>query len=342
MLAAACSAPPLPADLARAQAHERAGRHEAALSAYRDAARSCRQVEDERRRLETCASAYLQRAELLISMERRSDAVVAYEDAARAMAGFDRAVAEAHYQRGRLLLSLERPKEAYGAFWTVIRDFPDEPFAADAIKVLLADGRRRNAQQLSRAFADLLVHLEGTAVADNILYALADLAEHELGQPGAALAYYDAIDTRYAKGPFRDDALWHGARLSRQLGDSAGAARRLRALLDMREVAWGTGSYFSVRLDDAQLALGRILRDDLGQGRAAIDAFTQLPELYPDSVYHDDALYERAVTWAALGDTGRACADLADLAARFPDSKYELPDHAPARRAQLGCTGAAE
>ena len=37
-----------------------------------------------------------------------------------------------------------------------------------------------------------------------------------------------------------------------------------------REVSLMVGSYFSVWLDDAQLLLGRILRDDLGRADEAL------------------------------------------------------------------------
>src|SRR5690606_10878366 len=123
-------------------------------------------------------------------------------------------------------------------------------------------------------------------------------------------------------------ALWHGARLARQLGDARGAVARLEALLATREVAFGAGSYFSVWLDDAQLELGRVLRDELGDIRGVLAAFARLPEHYPASILRDDALWEIALTWDRVGDRERTCAALAELA-RFPDSPHAL-ERAPA------------
>ncbi|MBA3820124.1 MAG: tetratricopeptide repeat protein, partial [Deltaproteobacteria bacterium] len=89
-----------------------------------------------------------------------------------------------------------------------------------------------------------------------------------------------------------------------------------------REVAFGAGSYFSIWLDDAQLELGRVLRDDLADLPAAIAAFRRLPKDYPASILIDDATYELAITQERAGDHAGACASLARLAKRAPQSKY--------------------
>src|SRR5205085_6411683 len=103
------------------------------------------------------------------------------------------------------------------------------------------------------------------------------------------------------------DARWNAARLSRALGDPKGAVDRLRGLLATREISIGAGSYFSIWLDDAQLLLGQILRDDLHDLPAAAAAFRKLPKDYPASVLKDDALYELAVTLEQAGDHAGAC-----------------------------------
>jgi tetratricopeptide (TPR) repeat protein len=167
-----------------------------------------------------------------------------------------------------------------------------------------------------------LTPLAETQVADNLLWALADLAEHELGNAEAARAYYDRIPADTPTSGMRDDARWHAARISRALHDPEGAMARLRALLATREVAMLAGSYFSIWLDDAQLELGKILRDDLGDPAAAAAAFRRLPDDYPASILRDDALYELAVTLEQMHDHAAACAALARLARQFADSKY--------------------
>jgi hypothetical protein len=212
-----------------------------------------------------------------------------------------------------------------------VTDYPDEPIAGDALRMVVHDGRRRDARALSDELARLLTPLAETQVADNLLWSLADLAEHELDNAPAARAYYDRIPIDTPGSGMRDDARWHAARISRALHDPRGAALRLRALLATREVALGAGSYFSIWLDDAQLELGKILRDDLGDLAGAAAAFRRLPEDYPASILRDDALYELAVTLERMHDHAAACAALAELARRFADSKYL------ARGGELGC-----
>jgi tetratricopeptide (TPR) repeat protein len=115
------------------------------------------------------------------------------------------------------------------------------------------------------------------------------------------------------------------------MGDPEGAVRRLRGLVGTREVALGTGSYFSIWLDDAQLELGRVLRDDLRDLPGAIRAFEKLPKDYPASILKDDALFELAVTQKAAGNPAKACAAIEKLVKQSPDSKYR------ARRGEVGC-----
>jgi tetratricopeptide (TPR) repeat protein len=170
--------------------------------------------------------------------------------------------------------------------------------------------------------AKLLTALAETQVADNLLWSLADLEAHELARPEAARALYDRIPADYPDSGLRDDARWSAAQLSEQLGDPKGAVERLRALLATREVAIGPGSYFSIWLDDAQLELGKVLRDALGDLPGAAAAFRRLPRDYPASILRDDALYELAVTLAKSGDGAARCRAVADLVKLAPDSKY--------------------
>lgn len=336
-IALGCSGAPRLTELERAEARERAGDDQAALRAYGEAQVACAKIRDRLRRRAACTEAHLGRAELLVDMGRRRDAALAFEAAVTAPA-FDRAGrARAALRAGQLHLDLGDDRRAYQLLWSVVTDAPDEAFAADALGLLLRDGRRRDASQLYSVLVQLVGRLGETEVADNLLFALADLAEVERADPRLALSYYDTIARRYRQSGLRDDSLWRGARLARRLGDGAGAERRLRLLLATREVAWGAGSYFSVWLDDAQLELGRVLRDDLGRPRAALDELARLPRDYPASTLRDDALWERALTFEQLGDARAACASLGELGRKHPESRWEVTE-APARRRKLGCS----
>jgi tetratricopeptide (TPR) repeat protein len=333
---AACSAPaPLP-DLVAAERLERQGDVGGALAAYRAAQHTCRNVTPARRRREVCARALIGEAEVLENAGRIEDAIAAWSTIPERSDGDPPPSAQGIYRAGVLSLQLGRDEVAWTYLWRVVTDYPDEAFAGDAVGVLLRDGRRRDPHALWQVMSDLVPALDHTRVADNLLWALADLAEHDLLDPARARALYDRIPIEHPDSGLRDDARWHGARLSRQLGDGEGAAARLRGLLATREVAFGAGSYFSVWLDDAQLELGIVLRDDLGRHDDAVRALRQLAKDYPHSILHDDASWEIAVTRARQGLRDDACKELAHLAATWPDSKYQL-ERAPALAVELGC-----
>lgn len=319
---AACSAPATLPELAAAEKAESAGRTDDALAQYRSAQLRCHELQPARRAKQACSQALLGEAELLEHAERTDAALAAYL-AIPSKAADDPATSSiALYRAGTLMLHAGRTTDGWTALWKVVTDYPDEGTAADALKSLLDDGRSRAPQALADEIGKLLTALAETQVADNLLWSLADLEAHELARPEVARALYDRIPTDYPASGLRDDARWNAAQLSEQLGDPKGAVERLRALLATREVAIGPGSYFSIWLDDAQLELGKLLRDALHDLPGAAAAFRQLPKDYPASILRDDALYELAVTLAQSGDVPGRCRAVADLTKLEPDSKY--------------------
>ncbi len=336
VVAGACSAPALISDLSQAEEQERAGQHELALASYQRAQSSCLRIENKQRRRITCSNAHLHRAELLEQMGRKLDAARAYEKVPAALPKDKPSGAQASYRAGRIYLQLGQDKRAYTLLWRTVTDYPDEAFAGDALKIVLRDGRRRNARQLYTVLWDLFQVTSKTRIADNVLFSMARLAEKEFRDKRRALSHYDDLVKRYRQSGLYDDSLWHGARLARAMKDFKGAVLRLRKLLDTREVSIGVGSYFSIWLDNAQLQLGIVLRDDLDDTQGAIKAFERLPKDYPASILRDDALYHAAVAWNAAKRTANACKALAKLHKDWPDSRFELIK-APALRRKLGC-----
>ena len=328
---AACSAPATLSDLRTAERRADAGDVDGAIAAYRAAQVSCRALRPARRALAACGEALLGEPELLEHAGRTQPAIQAYLGIPARAVDDRTTAATATCRAGELLLRDHQLAPAWTALWRAVTHYPDEPAAGDALRVLLGDGRRRDPRALADQIAAVLTPLAETEVADNLIWSLADLSEHELGNPDAARALYDRIPVDTPASGLRDDARWHAARLSRELGDPAGAAARLRALLATREVALGAGSYFSIWLDDAQLELGKLLRDDLHDLPGAVAAFRRLPRDYPASILRDDALYELAFTLERMQDHAAACATLARLATQFTDSKYI------ARGRELGC-----
>jgi len=319
---AGCSAPATMSELKVAEERADAGDVDGAVTAYHIAQKKCHDLKPARRAKAACGEALLGEGEALERGNRTDAAIETYlalpsrvtDDAITASTGV--------YRAGNLLMHAGKTVEAWTALWRVVTEWPDEPIAADALRALLTDGRRRDARALAEQIAKLLTSLGDTEVGDNLVWSLADLNEHELANPAAARALYDRIPIDYPNSGLRDDARWFGAKLSRQLGDPKGAALRLRGLLATREVAIGPGSYFSIWLDDGQLELGKILRDDLGDLPGAAAAFRQLPKDYPASILVDDSLYELEVTLAKMHDVKGTCEALARLVKDWRDSKY--------------------
>ena len=299
VLFAACSASaPLP-ELITAEHREDAHDWDGAVFAYRVAQDSCQHLQPPRRARIACAEALLGEADVLDHAERTDQAIAAYL-AIPKRAPDDATAATAMYRAGTLQLRAQHTVEGRTSLWDVVTEWPNEPTAADALQTLVEDGRKRDVRTLADHLAQLFTSLVHSKIADNLLWWLADLEEHELALPAEARKLYDRIPVEYPQSGLRDDARWRGANLSRALHDPHGAVARLKGLLATREVAWFTGSYFSIWLDDAQLLLGQILRDDLHDNAGAIAAFRKLPKDYPTSVLRDDALYELAVTYAGM------------------------------------------
>jgi len=322
VIASACSAPATLEDLKTAERAEDRGDVAGALAGYRAAQSSCKRVKPARRAKAACSDAFLGEPGVLVQAGKIDDAIALYLALPGKLPGDPAASSIAIYRAGDLQLRAGHIKDGWTQLWRVITEWPDEGSGADALGLLVADGRGRDARALADQLAALLTSLAETQIADNLIWALADLYEHELANPSGARAFYDRIPTEYPTSGMRDDARWHAARISREIKDPKGAAARLRALLATREVALGAGSYFSIWLDDAQLELGKVLRDDLADAAGAAAAFRQLPEHYPASILKDDALYELAVTLDNAGDHDGACRALGELAKLSPDSKY--------------------
>lgn len=324
LLGMSCSAPATLNELKTAERLADKGDTEGALAAYREAQTTCRQVKPARRAKAACADAYLGEAEVLEHAGRTPQAITTYLAIPTRVHDDTATSAIATYRAGDLQLRAKDTTAAWTALWRVITEWPDEAPAGDALTLLVSDGRGRDARALADQIAKLLTSLPESGVADNLIWALADLYEHELANPSGARSLYDRIPTEYPKSGMRDDARWHAARLSREIKDPKGAVQRLRALVGTREVAIGAGSYFSIWLDDAQLELGKVLRDDLQDYPAAAAAFRQLPKHYPASILKDDALYELAVTLERASDHDGTCRTLVELAKLSPESKYVL------------------
>jgi TolA-binding protein len=338
LLMVGCSAPATLPELVQAEHLADQGDTDGALAAYREAQRKCKNLKPARRATQACGEALLGEAEVQEHAGRLDAAIATYRAIPDRAPDDPATQSTALYRAGELLLKQDKIVDAWTLLWRVVTDWPDEGVAADALKTLVADGRHRDAQALAEQLGKLITPLAETEVADNLVWWLADLTEHELGNRDAARSLYDRIPLDWPNSGFRDDARWHAARLSRELNDPKGAVDRLRALLATREVAIGAGSYFSIWLDDAQLELGIVLRDDLHDFAGAAAALRQLPKDYPASILRDDALYELARALYDGRDNLGTCKTVLQLKRESPDSKYvDYADDYYFRKGRLPC-----
>src|SRR5262249_42147958 len=299
LFVAACPAAPVSKDLALAESLERAGRREEAIAAYREAQRGCDP--------ERCGEAYRGEASLV---EDSGDAARAARlwQAMPERLPWDKQTSAAGLKNAAMLyLGLGEDARAYDLLWRTMPTYPAEAAADDALRIGVADGRRRNPRQLLEALDRLYRGLARTGLGDNLLWEEAIVLHEDLHDEPRALATLDRLVAIYPQSPTLDEALWLAGQIARGLGDAAGALRRLRLLLATREPPNRIGSYISPYLPKSQMTIGLILRDDLRRPADAIAELRRVISNFPESIYLDDSLYEIAVAYDRLGDRAGVC-----------------------------------
>lgn len=234
------------------------------------------------------------------------------------------------HEDGESELALERLRR-------VVETYPDSGLAPQAVRRAVQWLERLGESE--RALA-LLVELEerlrGTDVGDNLLYHQALLHERA-GRWEPALELFERMAELYPypNSSLFDDAMWRAGNLALERGQPERALGYLRSLTSRREDSLGTGSYYTEWTDDAQLLIGRILLEQLGDRRGAAHAFEELAT-FPDSVLADDGLYWAARVYGMEGDRDRACRALERMLEQFPYSN--LQRRARAARSELDCS----
>ncbi|MBK9069760.1 MAG: tetratricopeptide repeat protein [Myxococcales bacterium] len=325
---AACRAPQLLPALHYAETASRLGMYDEALAEYALAQAQCQQLEPLRVRIETCRPAFLGEAYVYVKRGLPDVGEAAFAKLTTLELIGDLGMSEAAFRAGWLAKERKAFDTAADFFWYAIRTHPSAPFSGEALRVVVAVTRRTQPRQLIDQLVTDQRGTPGSSLADDMLWWAGDVAR-EQGAIAETLIYWDALAATYEDSPWKNDAMWFAAKLVaeqtepavRTAGDHDDLVARLRAIGETRRVAHLTGSFFTQYLDDAQLLLGRALRD-ASRGAEAIDAFASLPRLYPDSLLRDDALYELAMTYAQAARLTEACAAMTSLATAFPRSKY--------------------
>jgi tetratricopeptide (TPR) repeat protein len=235
----------------------------------------------------------------------------------------DRA-ARAAFSRADLEIKRGRTAPGYRMLEQALRDHPNSGLAPAALRRYLRwvedrEGLGAVRGRLRRLIADL----DRTELAESLHYAYADSLERS-GQRHAARDRYLYVAKRfpYPSGALWDDSLWHASELEEQLGNYPAAIRHLRRMLAEREPSTFPGSSQRPRFDDAQLRVGILYRDRIGDAKAARREFMRLYTGHPDSVLRDDALWNAALVSRTESDPAGSCDALERLVREFPDSRY--------------------
>lgn len=333
-----CSGAPLPDDLSRAQALEAAQRDAEALAAYQQVRKGCgapgiRPHDD-------CGVAAFRAAQLLERLERYDEAAAAFRQV-RDLTVDGRLAGRALLRAAALYADrLSRRDEALRLLGLVVRRWPDEVPAEDALRLLVA--LRADDPGLDADLDQLAEELQRHSVSGWALLYRAERAARA-GQKDAAVARYDELWRRFPRGPLRDDAAYRAAGLLREIGRPQAAAERLERLERTFKRALFVGHYNQLLLDDAALLLGQVYLEDLGQPDRAIAALRGLLARQPESLLCDDALLWMAR--AALrrhtppqpGDSGEACGYLQQLVRDYPQGNQVR--HARALGTEVRCPG---
>ncbi len=149
--------------------------------------------------------------------------------------------------------------------------------------------------------------------AQNALFALAQLDRDEAKDPRAALASFQEYEQRFPHGTFAPEAALGELEALLQLGQLEQALAAAHGFLE--------GNPTDARQDRVKLIEAQ-LRQEKQDLRVALELYRDLSRVarYPDVL--EEALYERGVCEAALGDGATARATFAAYQSRFPQGPH--------------------
>ncbi|PIE06180.1 MAG: hypothetical protein CSA75_00845 [Sorangium cellulosum] len=319
-LAMAACAPNLPRPFleAKAAGHRAygAGRYDEAAAKFRQAAQHAERIRDRDEALYLEAASY-QRA------DRNRKAAAAYESLI-ALSPRGARAARSAYELAQFEINHGSKSRGWKMLHKFIKDYPQSGLAR-------------------RALLRFLVHLDEDRGLEKTItyinesmkwYALHDLGEVALYQKALRLERLgrltEARDTfvfcartyPYPDGGLYDDSLFRASLLDEQLGNPQLAVQHLRDLLSVREPSTLNGTYERPRYSEAQMRLGTLHRDALGDPDGARKEFRKLFDSFKTSLLRDDALWAEAKIASDQDDKEGACEALTLLVKTFPESRY--------------------
>jgi tetratricopeptide (TPR) repeat protein len=126
----------------------------------------------------------------------------------------------------------------------------------------------------------------------------------------------------YPSGGLFDDALLRASLIEEKLGRPKEAIGHLRKMLSVREPSTMHGSYERPRFSAAQMRIGELYRDAVGDPDMARKEFRKLFDSFKTSMLRDDALWAEARVAADQGDRSGACQAVNLLVKELPESRY--------------------
>lgn len=218
---------------------------------------------------------------------------------------------------------LDDPAAAARLFERALAGPSDLPGVMPALTQRLSIERERGGPKAEVSLIDALIRRRAKAeYTPYLLLRASRVLLEDLQDPAHALEPVELLLSSYGSSTWSDDGLFLRAKIRRRLGRPEEALKDYRKIIASEEPSLIVGEYDSDLLDDAYLALADTLRDDLHRAAPAEDAYRNLVDAVPDSVFVDDALWSASQLAKARGDVARAKEDLARLAKLRPASRH--------------------
>jgi len=204
-----------------------------------------------------------------------------------------------------------------------IKTFPNDGLAYPAMQTRLRMARDAGGE------AEVLAVLRGfepvlkkTQSAPRIAYEIAESLA-KLGKLDEASVAYGSVVERWPyPGEYFDYALYRKSEVDETLGHLEDAVADLDRMLVVLESSVWPGTYIRPRFPDAGWRIAELYRDKLGDKKRAITAFEHYVDMFPNDIRRAEALWQAAKLLSTNGDENAACADLATLVSKDPDSRY--------------------
>jgi TolA-binding protein len=291
-----------------------AGRYAEAETLFADAAQDAQRVKDR-------DEANFMRARSNEKLERWPNAQQAYRTI---VATSGPRAPRAAFQLARLQIAHGDEEAGYQALAEAIARYPENGAARRALThwtkhAADTKGEAAAREQLGR----WRIQLSRSTLLQQVIYEEA----HSHWRSGDLKAAHDrflaAVKSQpYPHGTLSDDAWWHASHVAEAMNDPRLAVADLEALLATREDSDIGGSYERPRYPAAQLRIGTLYRDRLGDPAAAREAFRKTHQRHQKAIIADDAAWSEAVIVWQSGDRDESCDLAKQLQERFPDSRY--------------------